>query len=186
MNCEYIEKIESFLNKNLSVQCIEKLNIILPPHWKNTFSRPTSSTGKYHMKDDGHIPSTAEHTYEMLLLAEKLLIIFNVFPMTSKGDTFFLAILFHDMFKYGFQNEKLHTDKKHDLNSHIYIQTKKDVFLSFLSESEFTVMGDAIKYHSGRWSTDCDKERFTFSDKRPLVMFVHMLDMLSTQNLIKL
>jgi hypothetical protein len=66
------------------------------------------------------------------------------------------------------------------------IQQNRETFLKLFSEEEFNILEEAVRFHSGRWSTDVPKNKpFTFKDYNPETMFVHMLDMFSTHDLIQ-
>jgi len=55
-----------------------------------------------------------------------------------------------------------------------------------LTEEQFFVLEEAVRFHSGQWSTDVQKgKKFKFSDYNPETMFIHMLDMMSTADLIQ-
>ena len=45
---------------------------------KNIWNKPTSSTGKYHKKENTRCPNQDEHIFEMLYACTKLLSIFNI------------------------------------------------------------------------------------------------------------
>ena len=47
-------------------------------------------------------------------------------------------------------------------------------------------MEEAIRFHSGQWSTDVPKNKpFSFKDYNPETLFIHILDMMSTADLIQ-
>jgi hypothetical protein len=47
-------------------------------------------------------------------------------------------------------------------------------------------MEEMIRFHSGQWSTDVSKDKkFDFNDYNPETMFIHILDMMSTADLIQ-
>ncbi|MHA1658060.1 MAG: hypothetical protein ACTSUT_02920, partial [Promethearchaeota archaeon] len=66
------------------------------------------------------------------------------------------------------------------------IVKKKKFFLSHFSENEFSVLEAGIRFHSGRWSKSVQNmNTFDFADYHPVVMFVHILDMLSTADVLQ-
>lgn len=181
----YEEKMNELLEENLtkigySFWCNIKEKI--PSVW----DRPSSSTGKYHRKENNYVPNIAEHTYEMLFSCIKLWSIFDIKSKTSDGDTLLLAIALHDSFKYGENPE----NRKHTVNNHDKIIADKlrnitSFLLKFLSEDQVDQLEDSVRFHSGRWSKDATKD-FYLGDYHPYVAFVHFLDMISTKDLIKI
>lgn len=183
---EFEEKIDILLKENVTKDAFDfwmAVNKKIPGVW----DRPSSSSGKYHNKDDGRVPTIAEHTYEMLYACIKIWRLFDISPKTEQADVLLLAITLHDSFKYG-ENPDLnnHTDYKHDKITGDKIRNIKEVFLRFLSEDSFNLLEESVRYHSGRWSTDADEKKFDFKDYDPITLFVHFLDMMSANNLIHL
>lgn len=154
----------------------------LPDIWE----KPVSSTGKYHKKEDGSVSDIAEHVYEMLYVAIKLFRMFSIKSKTSEADMLLLAITLHDCLKYGDNGQRRHTDNKHDKAAGDMIRENRETFEEILTEFQVDILEDSIRFHSGQWSTDIlNKDKFNFSDRGPIVQFVHTLDMLSTADLVK-
>ena len=63
------------------------------------------------------------------------------------------------------------------------IHKGQNTFLKFLSEDSVDVLEEMTRFHSGRWSTDAN-ENFDFKKRHPFVLFIHLLDMFSANNLI--
>jgi len=124
----------------------------------NVWNKPTSSTGKYHKRANGVVPSQGEHVWEMLYVCSKLLGIFNIEKNTTEAD---------------------------DQRAADMVNRNKEIFLKILNEGQTKRLEETIRYHSGRWSTDA-RENFDFENLHPYALFVHMLDMLSTADLIKI
>lgn len=180
------EKIIELLEKNMSERGFKLwkgINGLLPDTW----DRPTSSTGKYHQKFSGRVPDQAEHVYEMLYGAVKLFRMFNFEPRSSNADTILMAIALHDSLKYGKFGSRKHTDYDHDKNAGDMIRGNKQTFLKLLTEQQFEQMEEAVRFHSGRWSTDIrdQQDKFDWHDYHPMTFFVHILDMMSTADLIQ-
>lgn len=148
------------------------------------WQRPTSSTGKYHNKDDGRVPTVVEHTYEMLYAATKVMRMYGAEPKSVDADIICLAIALHDAWKYGEKpNMRSHTANAHDLIAAQMLRKNKDVILQLYSDEYYDILEDSIRFHQGRWSTNVpDADNFSFSDYHPYVHFIHMLDMLSANN----
>lgn len=179
----FIEKIEIILKKNLSEKGFE-LWLKLKERIPNIWSKPTSSTLKYHKKNDenGRVPSVAEHSWEMLYAAEKIIDMFN---KNVNKDVVFLSIILHDSFKYGLDGSTPHTENRHDKIIGDTIRDNKRLFLKLLSENDVSLLEEIVRFHSGRWSTD-SSQNFSFDNHKPEVLFIHTLDMLSSKNLIKI
>ena len=155
--------------------CIVERNI--PDIW----DRWSSSTGKYHQRIDGSVPSIAEHTYEMALAGIKIIRMFPGPAISTLNDARILGILLHDRVKYGLEGKNPHTTRNHEQQMANLVMSQKKFFRRHFSEYEFNLMVDMIRYHSGQWSSDVpDKNNFNFKQYPPEVMWVHILDMLST------
>jgi hypothetical protein len=182
---DYKEKIEELLKRNMtkkSFKLWQGINSRLPDTW----NRPTSSTGKYHKKLNGEVPVQAEHVYQMLFSAVKILKLFGIASKTTNSDKFLFAIAVHDSLKYGTLGTRIHTDNGHDKNAADMLSENKETFEKILTEEQFFVMEEAVRFHSGRWSTDVPKDKkFNFRDYNPETLMVHILDMLSTADLIQ-
>jgi len=171
--------LEKYMTKKTFSFWIALNNTINSP-----WDKPTSSTGKYHQKEDGYVPSIAEHTYEMLYSLINIHSIFGVNKNSKELDLLILGVVMHDIVKYGNENDNKHTDTKHDKLIADRILDKKETFLKIFNEEEVDILIEMVRYHTGRWSTDAKKD-FDFKDFHPYVMFLHTLDMLSTRNCLK-
>jgi len=181
---DFLEKINEILKENMS-DLGYKFWVALEKKIPNAWNKPTSSTGKYHRRADGIVPTQGEHTWEMLYACSKLLGIFNVEKNTTEADTLLLAIALHDCLKYGIHPEGApHTDSTHDQKAADMVNKNSEIFQKVLDEGQTKRLEEAIRYHSGRWSTDA-RENFDFENIHPYAFFVHILDMLSTTDLIK-
>jgi hypothetical protein len=181
----YKEKIFKLLEENMtekSFKLWEGINRLLPDTW----DKPTSSTGKYHKKLNGTVPTQAEHVYQMLFSAVKIFKFLGCSKKTQNADKLLFAIALHDSLKYGMMGNRVHTDNKHDKEAADMISSNRETFLKVLNENHFYVMEEAVRFHSGRWSTDVPRDKeFDFKDYNPETMFIHMLDMLSTADLLQ-
>lgn len=181
----YKEKIVELLKDNMTEKGFkfwEGINRILPNIWE----RLTSSTGKYHKKLNGEVPNLAEHVYQMLYATVKLLKMFSVEKNTTDADKFLIAVALHDSLKYGMLGTRKHTNYAHDKEAADMVASNKDNFLRLFTEEQFYVIEESIRFHSGQWSTDVPKDKkFDFKDYNPETLFTHMLDMMSTADLIQ-
>jgi hypothetical protein len=182
---DYKEKIIELLKRNMtekSFKLWEGINSRLPDTW----DRLTSSTGKYHKKLNGEVPVQAEHVYQLLFSTVKIIRLFDIELKTTDSDKFLLAIALHDSLKYGTLGSRIHTDNNHDKNAADMLSENKETFEKILTEEQFFVMEEAVRFHSGRWSTDVPKDKkFKFDDYNPETLFIHILDMMSTDDLIQ-
>jgi len=183
---DYIEKIHEVLSRSMSkrgyrIWCEMERSI------PNIWNKPTSSTGKYHKKQNGDIPNIAEHVYHMLYAASKIIRLFGFKNNTVEADKLYMAIAFHDSLKYGDYGNRAHTDNEHDKNAaDKIISANKHNFLKIFTEDQFNILEEAVRFHSGRWSTDVyDEKKFKWDELNPETFFVHILDMLSTADLIQ-
>jgi len=182
---EYKEKIAELLKNNMTERAFnlwKGIDRVLP----NTWNKATSSTGKWHKKLNGDVPSQGEHVYELLYAATKVMRLFDIKLRTPNGDKMLLAIALHDSLKYGKQGSRRHTDIKHDQSAADMVNINRDIFLEILTEEQFQIMEESMRFHSGQWSTDVPKNKpFSFKDYNPETLFVHVLDMMSTADLIQ-
>ena len=182
---DYKQKVFDILKENMTEKGFklwQGINTILPDTW----DKPTSSTGKYHKKLNGVVPCQAEHVYHMLYATVKIMRLFGYKTKTLDGDKMLFAVALHDSLKYGTLGSRKHTDSKHDKEAADMIASNKNTFLKVLTEEQFYVMEEMVRFHSGQWSTDMPKnKKFDFRDYNPETMFIHLLDMLSTADLIQ-
>lgn len=152
----------------------------------NIWDRLSSSSKRYHKKSDGRVNTILEHTYEMLYAGCKIMRLFGVEKKTKEADTLILGILLHDSLKYGTDSPLYvkYTTSKHDKLIADTIYSSKKTFLKLLTENQVDKLEQMTRYHSGMWSTDADKE-FTFSKLNPETFFLHVLDMLSANDCLK-
>lgn len=206
---DWNEKIFKILVQSMTPAGIELLKEIvaeLPEVW----NMKVSSSGKYHRKrKDGTVPTIAEHVYEMLFAAfdnqisSPLIDMWRYSLNTLQADMIAFAIVPHDSFKYGprsvdqlpgIRGDGIFVALKHTITQHDkliadYFQLKKfEVLRNHFGANEVgelmvKMIIQALRFHSGRWSTDAPAA-FAFGAFYPLTQFVHMLDMLSTRNLI--
>ena len=181
----YKERIVDLLEKHMTEKGFKLwsgINKMLPDTW----DKPTSSTGKYHKKKNGEIPCQAEHVYHMLYSAIKVYRLFNIASKTTESDKLLFAIVLHDSLKFGELGNRKHTDYKHDKAAADMVSQNKETFRKILTEEQFYCMEEMIRFHSGRWSTDLPKNtELNFRDYNPETLFIHILDMMSTADLIQ-
>ena len=180
-----MDKIDELLKDNMTDISFRMWNA-LKEKIPDIRYRPSSSTGKYHRRN-GSVPSIYDHTYEMLVSCVKLLSIFNVTPKTKKSDILLFSIILHDAFKYGISNPfgAQYTNNAHDRLAANIINDNKSVFMRVFSEEEVNLLEQCLRYHSGRWSSDAS-DNFDFAKLPPQVLFLHILDMMSTHNLLSI
>jgi hypothetical protein len=112
--------------------------------------------------------------------------LFGISKKTTDADKIYMAIALHDSLKYGPFGSRRHTDTMHDKLAADMVSSNRATFLELLTEEQFQVMEEAMRFHTGRWSTDIPKDKpFSFRDYNPETLFIHILDMMSTHDLIK-
>ncbi len=154
-----------------------KIESKMPDIW----DRPSSSTGKYHKKADGNVPSISHHTYEMLFSGVKIIRMFGGKLISKQNDVYIMAIILHDIQKYGPKGTNPHTTPNHDKTMADLLEKNRKTLMKHFSDSETETMIAGVRYHSGRWSKSVpNMNEFEFADYPTIVMFVHMFDMLST------
>jgi hypothetical protein len=181
----YLDKIKTLLEENMTAKGYklwEGINDLLPNIW----GKPTSSTFKYHRKIDGRVPNIDEHVYEMLYAAVKLFSVFNINSKTPDADVVLFALVLHDSLKYGKWGTMRYVDNFHDKRAADMIRSNENTFKKLLSENQYHALEEAVRFHSGRWSTDvADKYQCDINEFSSLTFFVHMLDMMSSKDLIQ-
>ncbi len=185
MKNHYKERIVELLEKNMTEKAFKLwkgIDSMLPNIW----SKLTASTKKYHKKLNGEIPDIAEHVYHMIYAGVKLLRMFDIESKTSDADKILLALVLHDSVKYGNLGTRKYCDNAHDKEAADMIASNESTFRKLLTEEQFQVMEEAVRFHSGKWSTDVPKNKeFEWNEYNPETLFIHMLDMLSTADLIQ-
>lgn len=185
MKNHYKERIVELLEKNMTEKGFKLwkgIDTMLPDIWSNL----VASTKKYHRKQNGEVPDIAEHVYHMIYATVKIMKLFDIDPRTHDADKILLALALHDSLKYGNLGTRKHTDNKHDKEAADMVASNESTFRKLLDEEQFQVMEEAVRFHSGQWSTDVRRnKKFDWKEYNPETLFVHMLDMLSTQDLIQ-
>lgn len=181
---EYKKKIDKLLEENLTEQAFS-FWMTAKKRLPNIGDRLTSSTKKYHKRKDGTVQKLDEHVWEMLKAGNAIYRLFSTEKKRSHKDAVLLSIVLHDSLKYGEDGLTEHTLKNHDSLGGNVIKKNKNTFLKFLSEDECNIIEEAIRYHSGRWSTDLKEQKINFKDYNIETFFLHMLDMLSANDCLK-
>lgn len=178
----YLEKIDKLLEKNLKPDTFEFWLQLKERISNKCWDKQASSTGKYHKKENGRNPTVAEHTWELISAADKII---SMFEGIINKDVIFLSLVLHDSYKYGLCKTCQFTESRHGEIISEMINVNKKVYRQILTENEINSLIHAVKYHDGRWSP-CLKNKIDYSFYTPELMFLHMLDMMSSRNLIKI
>jgi hypothetical protein len=185
MKNHYKERIVDLLENNMTEKAFKLwkgIDSLLPDIW----SKLTASTKKYHKKLNGEVPDIAEHVYHMIYAGIKVLRMFDIESKTSDADKILFAIALHDSVKYGNLGTRKYCDNAHDKEAADMIASNESTFRKLLTEEQFQVMEEAIRFHSGKWSTDVPKnKKFDWKQYNSETLFIHMLDMLSSSDLIQ-
>jgi hypothetical protein len=181
----YKFKIEEILKHNLtekSFKLWKYIDSMLPNIW----DKLVASTKKYHKKLNGEVPNIAEHVWHMLYASVKILRLFGIEPRSIEGDKILLAIALHDSLKYGPLGTRRFCDNKHDKEAADMIASNESTFRKIFDEKQFQVLEEAVRFHSGQWSTDAPLGKtFEWENYNTETFFIHILDMLSTSDLIQ-
>ncbi len=182
---KFQEKINELLEKNMT-QGGFKLWLGIDKMIPDIWNKPSSSSGKYHKRADGTVHDIAEHTYEMLYAGIKIVRMLSIKLKTSRCDGLLFSIALHDRLKYGDQGQLKHTTGQHDQMIGDLIKGNFETFRKVMDDNDIVVMEESARFHSGQWSTDIkNKNNFNFHNFYPETQFVHMLDMLSTADVLK-
>lgn len=181
-----MEKLRKLAETNMSQEGYKILGLILKditPIW----DRKVSSSGRYHVKANGYVPTILEHTYEMLFCALKIIRLFGYKSKSQQIDVMIMAIILHDSLKYGIENpiNNKHTVSAHDKLVGELVTKHKDILEPHLEQDNFWALRHAVSYHSGRWTVNNKIGIKIFGDKRLVSFFVHIMDMLSTNDCLK-
>ncbi len=181
----YTEAIIDLAKESMTPKGFELL-MFIEGKMVDIWDRPTSSSGKYHKKEDGSIPSNAHHVFEMLFSASKIIRMFGGELVSTQNDIYFMSVVLHDCMKYGKKGNTPHTYNYHDRGMADLLEKNRNALLKHFSEAEMEMMIIGVRYHSGQWSKSIPKgEIFRFDDYPPIVLFIHTLDMLSTADCLK-
>lgn len=180
-------KFDKLLEDNMTERGY-KLWKALEERTPNIWERLSSSSKKYHKKENGKVDTIEEHTYEMVYACCKLFTLFGIEKKTKECDLLLLALVLHDSFKYGISDplNTPHTKKDHDRIIGNTVKENSHVFMKYYSESEVLLLEEMVRFHSGKWSTDWVDGLTSFKRLDTKTFFIHLLDMLSTRNLIKI
>jgi len=182
----FMNLIDKALEENMTERSFilwNGIKKIIPDIWE----KASSSSKKYHKKENGDVPNIAEHTFEMIYAATKIFRMFDIQKKTSMADSVLFSLVLHDSLKYGKDGNKKHTISSHDQLAANMIKANKNSFMKILNENEYEMLEEAVRFHSGRWSTDVNNSNnFDFKDFNPVTLFCHTLDMMSTADLIKI
>jgi len=171
------EEINAFQDekyKNAAVKLLE----LIPDYFYHVAA---SSTGKYHPSFSLGEGGLLRHTKVAFEFGKILLEnpCFGDKYTSREKDLMLFAILFHDSFKHGLQEEK-YTRSDHPLiAANFIIEHAKEIELD---EEDAYFVSESIKSHMGPWNTDYyTKEEILPKPKNKYQSFVHMCDYLSSK-----
>ena len=181
---ERFNEIVSSCMTEEGIKLWDRIRNQIPPVW----DRLASSTKKYHLREDGSVPNVEDHTLEMLYAASKVLSLFNIEKKTKDADIILFSVLLHDAFKYGVQPQNNpHTHRHHDKIAAETIRAARWLFQKDnYTDNQLDILEEAVRHHAGRWSTDLNKENFDSKKFNLQTIFLHILDMLSTHNCLRM
>ena len=185
MTMDYVDAIMTLAQHHMTPEGYDLL-ILIEGKMPDIWDKPSSSTGKYHKKADGSVPSIAHHTYEMLYAGAKIIRMFGGSLRSKQNDAILMAIILHDIQKYGPKGTNPHTTPNHDKTMADLLNKNIKRLMTHFDEKDALVVINGVRYHSGRWSKSVpNMNAFDFSDYHPVVMFIHTLDMMSTADVLQ-
>jgi hypothetical protein len=111
--------------------------------------------------------------------------VIGMFEGLINKEVIFLSIILHDAYKYGLVKSCAHTESKHDQIIANIVKKNRNIFNQALNDRDCLLLEGAVRYHSGKWSTDANG-KFSLNDFTPEILFLHTLDMMSAKDLIKI
>ena len=88
----YVDRLLDLAEESLTdkgFKLLLKIENGLPDIW----DRPSSSTGKYHQKANGEVPSIIEHTFGMFYAATKIIRLFGHAKLSTQNDAILIGII---------------------------------------------------------------------------------------------
>lgn len=147
------------------------------------FTKPASSSGKYHpMLDLGegglirHIKGVFYLGYDMLNLEQN-----DPLYSQRERDMMLIALLLHDSWKYGNDDEeRIHTLADHPLLAATWVE-QDEIFNDVISQEDRKFIGGCIASHSGQWNTNKKKEEILLKPCTTYQQFVHLCDYIASR-----
>lgn len=147
------------------------------------FTKPASSSGKYHpMSDLGegglirHIKGVFYLGYDMLNLEQN----YPLYPQRER-DMMLIALILHDSWKYGNNDkERVHTLAEHPLLAATWVE-QDEIFDGVISQEDRKFIGGCIASHSGQWNTNKKKEEILPKPQNKFQQFVHLCDYIASR-----
>lgn len=174
MDAEYIKDrlaIEVRHISNLELQKFARVCLTrLPNHF---WTQPSSSSGKYHPRDEQEFGGLALHTIRTCQVAEIMLKtrMPNIFP-----DVTLLACMFHDVGRYGLgQKPSDHSLDDHPMVGALFMEGSINTYNWNSEEAKELATNsiEPIRCHMGRWGT----QRVVSYE----AWLVHLADMVASQ-----
>lgn len=144
---------------------------------------PASSTGKYHPKFALGEQGLVRHTKVAVTMAYELfqLEMYNNNFTKDEQDLMIIALMIHDTFKSGKEEEK-YTRFDHPLLVGEFLEEEKKN--TKFTEQEITFLKKVIASHMGQWDTSSYSDIELPKPKTKYEKFVHMCDYLASRKFI--
>lgn len=175
MNNKQFEKCINYIQDERVKKSALVLVGLLPTYF---FEIPASSTGKYHPEYSLGFGGLLRHTKAAFKIANDLVRNLDFELSEIEKDLSLLAIMLHDGFKSGYIQEKYTRADHPHLAADFVINNKA---LLFLSDEEIIKVADAIRSHSGRWTTDYQGNEILPKPETNMSKFVHLCDYLASR-----
>ena len=147
------------------------------------FRVPASSTGKYHPKCSNVEGGLVNHTKIAVRYAKELMsndILFNNFSKHNQ-DMIILALILHDGFKHGLEEEK-YVRFDHPMISANFVKEEGESV--GLTKEECDTLYELISSHMGIFNTSTYSDVVLPLPKNSMQKFVHMCDDLASKKFI--
>lgn len=173
-------QIYSIQNNDLREFVLKFFEQVVPDYF---WTLPASSSGYHHPLIDRGEGGLVNHTRMVCLVAEQLIELHE--NLRDDFDDILVALLIHDTFKYGLP--ELQSD--HTVHEHPLIAA--DQFIKFaasekpnIPDGQLNRIADAVKAHSGKWTTSRYSDVELPEPCTELERFVHECDYIASREFI--
>ena len=143
------------------------------------WTKPSSSSGKYHPEQSNGEGGLVRHTQAVVYLAVKLCDVFSATRLET--DCVIAACILHDILKYGPAPGEDHTTKDHDYRGALWVRELG--IARGLDRRLLNIISEGIAWHMGRWT---DMTGRTTPKEFPVEygyihLIVHLADVIAAQ-----
>lgn len=157
------------------------------------YLKPASGSGKYHpafAQGEGGLARHTNMTVEILMSLVDNKVVTDNWEANDKGkDLMIVALLLHDVMKFGVSGEAKYATECHAEDAAVWIALLHDQYMvarkplaSLLSTDDVSVIMQLVQTHMGQWGNTCP---FHTGEVDPAVgvmrKLVHLADFISSQ-----